>query len=80
MHDKMNNTLPKEQLDYYQNFDFEKVELVEPNVIKQIKARKKLAEEQNFDIDVLAWIDSQDSVTKRHVNDVLRHMMALKSV
>lgn len=74
------NTLPPDQLEYYQNFDFDNATLVEPNVIQKIKAQKKLIEQRSFDSDILAWLDTQDTTTKRHINEMLRHMMAIKTI
>ncbi len=39
---------------------------------------KEQAKAQAIDDDVIAWIESQDSDTKRHINEILRHFMAMK--
>ena len=35
---------------------------------------------QVLDADVMAWLSTQDQETKQHINDMIRHAMALKGV
>lgn len=66
------------ELEHYQNLDTSHANVVEPEVLKKLKERKRYVQ-QAFDIDVLDWLYKQDDETKRHINDMIRHAMALKN-
>ena len=46
--------------------------------VKKLQERHAIAQAQAFDADVVAWLSSQDNETKQHINDMVRHIMALK--
>lgn len=62
----------------YENFDFSKAKITEPRLIKKIRQLQQQEAEQSFDDDVLSWVVKQDETTKRHLNEVIRHFMAIK--
>jgi len=62
----------------YQAFDFSQVKLVKPAILKKLQERHADAQAQVLDADVVTWLSHQDHATKQHINDVIRHIMALK--
>lgn len=72
----MNDSTEKD-LAFYKEFDPAQSHQIKHPLIEKLQANKRLAE-QNFDDDVLSWVSTQDLETKRHINDVIRHIMAVK--
>ena len=66
------------ELERYKNFDPTNAQLVKPSFVKKLQERHAIAQAQAFDADVVAWLSSQDNETKQHINDMVRHIMALK--
>lgn len=64
---------------YYQEYNFDNVDLVVPDTIKKIRENKRNLAQSTLDTDILLWLDKQDDTTKRHINDVIRHFMAIKT-
>jgi hypothetical protein len=62
----------------YQAFDFSQATLVKPAILKKLQERHADAQAKVLDADVVTWLSHQDHATKQHVNDVIRHIMALK--
>jgi hypothetical protein len=46
--------------------------------VKKLQERHAIAQAKAFDADVVTWLGSQDNETKQHINDMVRHIMALK--
>ena len=69
----------KDDLEHYKNFDFSQAKLVKPEIIKKLQARHAEAQAKVFDADVVTWLSTQDSDTKKHINEVIRHFMAVKT-
>lgn len=67
-----------ELIQHYQNFDFSKAKVVEPSLIKKIRQLQQEETQQPLDEDVFNWVIQQDDSTKRHINAVIRHFMAVK--
>lgn len=66
-------------IDYYKNLDISKAKQVEPEFIKEFKKRHAAAQAKAFDVDVVEWVNTQDQETKRHINEMIRHLMAVKT-
>ena len=49
-----------------------------PSFVKKLQERHAIAQAKAFDADVVTWLGSQDNETKQHINDMVRHIMALK--
>lgn len=47
-------------------------------LLKKLQERHAIAQAKAFDADVVEWLSSQDNETKQHINDMVRHVMALK--
>ncbi len=67
------------ELDYYKDFDFDNAKIIKHPTIALLQERHRLAEQagQSLDEDVMKWLVIQDSDTKQHINDMIRHVMAL---
>ncbi|ENV35433.1 hypothetical protein F960_00340, partial [Acinetobacter gerneri DSM 14967 = CIP 107464 = MTCC 9824] len=52
--------------------------LVKPSFVKKLQERHVIAQAKAFDADVVTWLSSQDNETKQHINEMVRHIMALK--
>lgn len=68
-------------LQFYKDFDFERSNQIKHPLIEKLQARKRLAEQlekYGFDEDVIYWLVTQDDDNKRHINDMIRHAMALQ--
>ena len=68
------------ELERYKNFDPTNAPLVKPNFVKKLQERHAAAQAMAFDADVVTWVSSQDAATKQHINEVIRHFMAVKTV
>jgi len=64
----------------YKNFDPTNAPVVKPNFVKKLQERHAIAQAKAFDADVVTWLSSQDDETKQHINEMVRHIMALKRV
>lgn len=62
----------------YRDLDFGQATLVKPAILKKLQERHADAQAKVLDADVVTWLSHQDHETKKHVNDVIRHIMALK--
>lgn len=60
----------------YKDFDMTGAKRGIPSHIAQLQVQSKA--HHTLDDDVMAWLSVQDEVTKRHINDVIRHFMAVK--
>jgi uncharacterized protein (DUF4415 family) len=69
----------KDDLEHYKNFDFSQAKLVKPEIIKKLQARHAEAQAKVLDADVVTWLSTQDPDTKKHINEVIRHFMAVKT-
>ena len=67
-------------LERYKNFDPTNAPVVKPNFVKKLQERHAIAQAKAFDADVVTWLSSQDDETKQHINEMVRHIMALKRV
>ncbi len=67
------------ELDYYKNFDFDNAKIIKHPSVALLQERHRLAEQagQSLDEDVIKWLVTQDKDTKQHINDMIRHAMAL---
>ena len=68
------------ELERYKNFDPTNVPLVKPNFVKKLQERHATAQANVIDADVVRWLSTQDQETRQHINDMIRHAMALKGV
>lgn len=68
------------ELERYKNFDPTNAPVVKPNFVKKLQERHAIAQAKAFDADVVTWLSSQDNETKQHINDMVRHIMALKRI
>lgn len=59
----------------YKDFDMSGATRGTPPQIAKLKANSDNAW---LDEDLSVWIAKQDSTTKRHINEMIRHAMALK--
>ena len=60
------------ELERYKNFD------PTNSFVKKLQERHAIAQAKAFDADVVEWLSSQDNETKQHINEMVRHIMALK--
>ena len=65
------------ELERYKNFDPTNAP-VKPSFVKKLQERHAIAQAKAFDPDVVTWLSSQDNETKQHINEMVRHIMALK--
>ena len=65
------------ELERYKNFDPTNAPLVKPSFVK-ITGTSCHSSSKGFDPDVVTWLSSQDNETKQHINEMVRHIMALK--
>ena len=68
------------ELERYKNFDPTNAPVVKPKFVKKLQERHAIAQAKAFDADVVSWLSSQDDETKQHINEMVRHIMALKRV
>lgn len=68
-----------DELEYYKNFDFSQAKLVKPKIIQKLQERHAEAQGKVLDADVVTWLSTQDLDTKKHINEVIRHFMAVKT-
>lgn len=66
----------------YENMDISRANHVMPNVIKTYQTNKSQSQNNAspIDDDVMDWLVKQDDATKHHINEVIRHFMAIKHV
>ena len=75
---KSGGTAMQNELERYKNFDPTNAPLVKPSFVKKLQERHAIAQAKAFDPDVVTWLSSQDNETKQHINEMVRHIMALK--
>lgn len=66
---------------YFDGLDLENAKPIKHPLIEKLQANAKLVKQQEtawLDEDLSIWITNQDSTTKRHINEMIRHAMALK--
>ena len=67
------------ELERYKNFDPTNAPLVKLQLCEETARTSCHAHSSKaFDADVVTWLSSQDDETKQHINDMVRHIMALK--
>ena len=71
--------MQNETVEYYKNLDTTNAKLVQPAIIKKLRERQREVAYSSLDMDVLTWLSTQDVDTKRHINEVIRHFMAVKT-
>ena len=79
---KINNggmNMQNETVEYYKNLDTTNAKLVQPAIIKKLRERQREVAYSSLDMDVLTWLSTQDVDTKKHINEVIRHFMAVKT-
>jgi uncharacterized protein (DUF4415 family) len=69
----------RDDLEHYKNFDFSQAKLVKPEIIKKLQKRHAEAQAKVLDADVVTWLSTQDLATQQHINEVIRHFMAVKT-
>ncbi len=70
-----------EDLAFYKDFVPDSAKRIKHPLVKKLQARKQLAEqlsEYGFDDDVIDWLVTQEDENKHHVNEMIRHAMALQ--
>lgn len=71
--------MQNETVEYYKNLDTTNAKLVQPAIIKKLRQRQQEVAYSSLDMDVLTWLSTQDTDTKKHINEVIRHFMAVKT-
>ena len=71
--------MQNETVEYYKNLDTTNAKLVQPAIIKKLRERQREVAYSSLDMDVLTWLSTQDVDTKKHINEVIRHFMAVKT-
>lgn len=66
------------ELDRYKNFDPTDANVVKPKFVQKLQERHAEAQAKVLDVDVVTWLNGQDQETKQHINEMIRHVMALK--
>lgn len=62
-----------------EDIDISRESHVVPNVLKKYQANKSaLNTPSPIDDDVMNWLLQQDDETRNHINEVIRHFMAIK--
>lgn len=67
-----------ETLEYYKNFDTTNLKAIKHPLVKKLQERHAESQVKAFDADVVMWLSGQDQDTKQHINEMIRHIMALK--
>lgn len=70
----------QDELEYYKNFDTSKITPIKHPLVKKLQERHAAAQAKVIDADVVTWLSTQDQETRQHINDMIRHAMALKGV
>ncbi len=70
---------------YFDDFDFDTAKSIKHPLIKKLQDNVVQQNGDNLqdlpiDDDIVQWLLKQDDNTKRHINEVLRHVMAVKMV
>lgn len=66
-------------INYYENLDTSNATVVEPKFIKELRKRRAATQAKVLDADVVTWLSTQDAATQQHINEVIRHFMAVKT-
>ena len=66
-------------INYYENLDTSNATVVEPKFIKELRKRRAAAQAKVLDADVVTWLSTRDAATQQHINEVIRHFMAVKT-
>jgi hypothetical protein len=67
------------ELEYYKNLDVSDAKEIKHPLIAELQKRHTFAQAKAFDVDVVEWVNTQDQETKRHINEMIRHLMAVKT-
>lgn len=51
--------------------------MVKPDLIKKLQERHAAVQTNVLDPDVATWLSHQNHETKQHINEMIRHAMAL---
>ncbi|MFB2538158.1 MULTISPECIES: hypothetical protein [unclassified Acinetobacter] len=77
------DTAMQDIIEHYENLDTSDFKVVQPKIIQTLQQRHHdfLASQHilGLDAEVLTWLSHQDSHTKSHINDVIKHIMAVKN-
>lgn len=71
--------MQEDSLEYYKNFDTSKVAPIKHPLVKKLQERHAAAQAKVLDADVVTWLSTQDVATQQHINEVIRHFMAVKT-
>lgn len=67
---------------YFDDFDFDNAASIKHPLIAKLQADAKLLNEKTdgkvLDDDTYTWLSHQNAETKRHINEMIRHVMAMK--
>lgn len=77
----MPNTNTFEDDERYKDWDFSNAKPANNHpLVQKLQERhaKAMAQQIAFDDDILEWISTQDDETRNHINEVVRHFMAVK--
>lgn len=76
----------KRDIQFYKDFDFSEAEIIKHPLIAKLQERKRQADELaekhkelGLDADVIGWLAKQDTDTQSHINDMIRHAIALQT-
>lgn len=68
---------------HYEDLDTTHLKVVQPKIIQTLQQRHRdfLASQQflGLDEDVLNWLSLQDKHTQNHINDVIKHIIAMQT-
>ena len=67
------------ELEYYKNLDVSDAKEIKHPLIAELQKRHALAQAKVLDADVVTWLSTQDAATQQHINEVIRHFMAVKT-
>lgn len=67
------------ELEHYKTLDISDAEEIKHPLIVELQKRHAIAQAKAFDIDVVEWVNTQDQATKHHINEMIRHLMAVKT-
>ena len=64
---------------YFDDFDFDHAKTIKHPLVKKLKENAKSSSSAPLlDSDVAMWLAQQDQNTQRHINEMIRHVMAMQ--
>lgn len=66
-----------DELEYYKNFDTSQATPIKHPLVQKLQERQAAAQVKVLEPDVVMWLSAQNQETKQHINEMIRHAMAL---